>query len=167
MKLKLKLSRKGSTIGLVFGIIVVSLMIPLIYTALRPVYTISVVSNETATMAATPVLVNLAHMDIVPGSETVYNATNATLTVKEGAASAADCGSNVAGENNCYYNLTDGNKYTYAQIVVNQTGDFNISYRFYPPAYSKNPADRSTVLFIGTMVLLGAIVTIAKFYGLM
>ena len=167
MKQKLKLSRKGqaSTIGLVFGVIIVSLMVPLVYTALVPVYTTDTYSgNETVTMAATPVLVNLVTKDIIAGSETVYNSTNETIEIPEGAASATDCGEEY---HVCYYNFTDGNKYTYAQLVVNQSGDYYVSYQYYPAAYSKNSVDRSIVLFVGTFMLLGAIVAVAKNYGLM
>lgn len=166
MKQKIKLSRKGqaTTIGLVFGVIIVSLMVPLVYTALQPVYTTTGVSNETVTIATVGTGANLVNYDAIAGSEKVYNATNTSqVAVGEGAASGTECGENKG----CYYNFTDGNKYTKPQLFTNLTGAYFVTYNYYPPAYSKSAVDRSVVLFIGTFMLLGAIVAVAKNYGLM
>lgn len=162
--MKIKLGRKGeiNVMPLVVGVIFLTFMLPVIYLGIKPVYTTSSVANETVTMAASPVPVNLAHKDVVDGSEMVYNATDASISVGEGEGSAADCG----GGTTCYYNFTDGNKWTYGTLAVNLTGDFNVSYTYYPESYSHQTADRAVILFVTTLLILGVLVIIAKAGGL-
>lgn len=154
--------------GYIIAVVFLSFLLPVIYGAISPVYNIYIWGiNTTYTMAASPIPVALAHQDIVPGSEIVTNATNSTAaTIGEGFGSATDCGADVVGENDCYYNFTDGNAYTYGTLVVNQTGDVNITYRYYPEGYSKQTQDRSIVVFITTFLIIGVLFAIGKGSGL-
>jgi len=156
--------RKGEMelMPLVIGVIFLAILLPVIYLAIQPVYTTSSIANETFTMAASPIPVQLANKDIVGGSELVYNVTGDTA-IAEGEASAADCG---GGDHTCYYNFTDGNKYTYGTVTVNNTGSFAVSYAYYPAGYSHLAQDRAVIVMLTTFLILGVLVIIVKVAGL-
>lgn len=152
----------GEMIGLVFGVIIGGIMITVFYATNSAIFTTEAYGNETVTMASTPAAVSLTNRDIVSGSMAVYNATNSTITVNP-VATAGDCGSEQS--NDCFYNYTTGDKITYGTVYMNQSGDYYVSYSYYPPSYSHSSVDRTLFPLIATLIIIALIVAVARYLG--
>lgn len=163
MKILIGKKAEINVIPVVIGAIFLAILIPVIYVGVAPVSTIETVTNV-STALTSGTAYTLPYKDIVPSSETLYNATNTSITVGEGITGAVECGNE---GNACYYNFTDGDKITFGTVTVNSSGTYYVSYRYYPSAYSHNVSDRNLVILISTFLILGVLVIIAKLGGLM